>query len=90
MKCPICGEENTLYITELTQNSREYRIKSNGKKCKKPINIQKDLYMDEGFILCCDNGCQTNNYAWEFIDGKLKIYNDTNYLSKKIFNREKI
>lgn len=73
MKCPICGNENTLSISILTQNERNYRIKKDGTKSKK-CKLQKDGFLDNGVVLICDNGCDVYRLEWEFIDGKLIFY----------------
>lgn len=76
MRCPICEKENVLSVCELTQNSRIYKIKPDGTRNKRPSSVQKELYMDEGYILVCENGCEVNDLAWEFINGKLVIYDE--------------
>ena len=70
MKCPICGEENTLEICVLTQNARHYKILKNGKKSKKCL-LYKDMYLDNGVLLFCKNQCPLYNIGWDIIDGKL-------------------
>lgn len=75
MKCPICGEENTLSISVLTQNERNYRINKDGTKSKR-CKLSKDAYLDDATIPLCDNGCDLAGLVWEFIDGKLVFYNE--------------
>lgn len=63
MKCPECGEENTLSIQCLYQISRIYPITKKGCMSKK-YRIE-DIGTEEVEILCCDNGCNVNeNYTW--------------------------
>ena len=82
--CPICHQKNTLSVIVLTQNSREYKILPDGTKAKRACSVQEDLYMDEGYILTCKNGCDVNDFAWGFEFGKLVIHDDVKFKSKNI------
>ncbi len=75
MKCPKCGKENTLIVSELSQNSRDYKVLSNGKISKK-YTIQRDIWMDVN-ILTCTNGCNLEDVSWGIDeDDNLVIYNE--------------
>ena len=62
MKCPICGEDNTLGLSCLYQYSKDYKITKNGclskkytKDCGNPMEVE---------ILTCKNGCEVNDLDW--------------------------
>lgn len=64
MKCPICGEEDTLQVSFLNQYSRNYKINKNGCLSKK-FTKSDDLSMEVS-ILICENGCDVNDYDWDW------------------------
>ena len=65
MKCPECGEENTLSIQFLYQTSKIYPITKKG--CLSKKYRVEDNGTEEVAILCCENGCNVNeNYEWNW------------------------
>ena len=74
MKCPICGEENTLSVCYLYQYSMEHKNRKDCKVSKKyKIN---DNGSEEVGVLVCENGCNVNDLVWEIeIDRTLTIEN---------------
>lgn len=74
MKCPICGEENTLIVNYLFQYSMEHKIRKDGKVSKKYKVV--DNGSEETGVLTCENGCNVNDLDWGIeMDGTLTIEN---------------
>lgn len=73
MKCPMCGYDDTLYVSFLYQYSKNHKINKNGRISRK-YKKQDEGYMDCG-ILCCENGCEINEKInWDIdINDKLII-----------------
>lgn len=63
MKCPICGEENTLSVCFLKQYSHNYKITKKGILSKK--YTVEDAGSIEVSVLVCKNGCNVNDLDWE-------------------------
>lgn len=73
MECPICGCENTLFVSYLYQFSHKHKINKNGQISHK---YTKDFEGPmEIAILCCENGCDVNEMLdWDISeDNKLII-----------------
>ena len=84
MKCPICNKGKLSY-TILTQNSRTYVVKTDGTLSKKPIEVQKEMYLDDcAFVRCSNTECNIEKCVWDFIDGKLVVYNEQTTLNKRL------
>ena len=84
MKCPICNKGKLSYVI-LTQNSRKFSIKTDGTLSKKPTEVQKDLYLDDcAFLQCSNKDCNIEHYVWDFIDGKLVVYNEISTLNRRL------
>lgn len=58
MECPICGCENTLFVSYLYQYSHNCKINKDGSISRKyTIDYQGPM---EIAMLCCENGCKVN------------------------------
>lgn len=64
MKCPICGEEDTLTISFLYQFSKDYKITKKGCLSKK-YTIDNNHTMETS-VLVCKNGCDVNDLDWDW------------------------
>lgn len=64
MKCPICGEEDTLIVSFLYQFSKDYKVTKKGCVSKK-YTIDNNHSMETS-ILVCKNGCDVNDLDWDY------------------------
>lgn len=64
MKCPICGNEDTLSICFLYQYSKIYPITKKGFVSKK--YSKEDNGSEEVAVLVCDAGCNVNDLDWDW------------------------
>ena len=82
MKCPICGEEDTLEVCFLYQYSKNFKITKNGCLSKK-YTIDSGHSM-EASVLVCKNGCNVNDFDWDWdlVTRKLTISEEKKILWK--------
>ena len=75
MKCPICGEEDTLELCFLYQYSKIYKITKKGLLSNK--YRKEDNGAEEVAILVCKNNCNVNDleWDWDFETRKFNIEN---------------